>query len=204
MANVAVTNTLANGAVVDATQLNTNYTDITGWLNNRNTAATSWDALKMGGNKITSLGNGTASTDAAAFGQVHMPSIPVFASETTGGSSTSTSFADKGATVSITPSSVSSKIAVWAVAPANGSAANTVTILGVSMAGTDLVTTTTSPCRSQGTTIQSLTFFYLSSPASTSSITYTVRMANNGTGTSNIGGSAATGAATQIMVWEVI
>jgi hypothetical protein len=154
--------------------------------------------------KITGLANGTAASDAAAFGQIHLASLPLFGSETTGGTTTSTSFVDKGATVTITPTSASSKILVFAVAPVRNSAGAGVATLGVSRAGTDLVSTTNSPTRAEGTSMQTLSFFYLDSPATTSATIYQIRLASNGGNTASIGSSAATGAATFICVVEVI
>lgn len=67
----------------------------------------------MGSNKITSLANGTSATDAAAFGQLHVPQIPISATITGGVTTTSATFVDvTGLTVTITPTSASSKILI--------------------------------------------------------------------------------------------
>lgn len=47
MANLSVTNTFSNGTVADASQVNTNYSDIVNFVNNRNTAITNWDGLSV-------------------------------------------------------------------------------------------------------------------------------------------------------------
>lgn len=49
MATVSVTNTLANGDVPDASLWNTNYTDITTWLNNRYNGTDTWLFMKVSG-----------------------------------------------------------------------------------------------------------------------------------------------------------
>lgn len=46
MANVAVTNTFTTGTIV-ASEVNTNFTDITTWLNNRNAGSDTWAYLKV-------------------------------------------------------------------------------------------------------------------------------------------------------------
>lgn len=45
MSNVAVTNTFAAGGVAIASQVNTNFTDLVNFINNRNTGVSSWDGL---------------------------------------------------------------------------------------------------------------------------------------------------------------
>lgn len=47
MANVAVTNTFTNGTTADASQVNTNFSDLVNFVNNRNTAVTSWDGFSV-------------------------------------------------------------------------------------------------------------------------------------------------------------
>jgi len=47
MANVSVTNTLVNGQVADASQVNTNFSDLVSYINNRNDASATWDALRV-------------------------------------------------------------------------------------------------------------------------------------------------------------
>jgi hypothetical protein len=45
MANVAVTYSFSAGSVIPSASFNTNYSDVTTWLNNRNQALTDWDAF---------------------------------------------------------------------------------------------------------------------------------------------------------------
>ena len=47
MASVAVTNTFSANTIASASEVNTNFTDITSFINNRNTGATVWDGLKV-------------------------------------------------------------------------------------------------------------------------------------------------------------
>lgn len=67
--------------------------------------------IAMGSNKITGLANGTASGDAAAFGQLKVFQI-VTATSTTQDSTTSSTFTNTSLTASITPSSASSRILI--------------------------------------------------------------------------------------------
>lgn len=46
MANLSVTNTFTDGAVIEASEHNTNNSDITTYINNRNSGSTAWDAVK--------------------------------------------------------------------------------------------------------------------------------------------------------------
>lgn len=47
MTALAVTNTLANGATILASEHNTNYSDIVTYVNNRNSGSATWDALSV-------------------------------------------------------------------------------------------------------------------------------------------------------------
>jgi hypothetical protein len=49
MASLNITNTLVSGARIIASQLNTNFGDISTYINNHNSASSSWDALSVGG-----------------------------------------------------------------------------------------------------------------------------------------------------------
>lgn len=50
MASLAVTNTLAAGQTISASPLNTNFSDIVTYINNRNSASATWDAWKVSAN----------------------------------------------------------------------------------------------------------------------------------------------------------
>lgn len=47
MSTLAVTNTFSNGATVQASEHNTNYSDIVSYINNRNSASSTWDACSV-------------------------------------------------------------------------------------------------------------------------------------------------------------
>lgn len=47
MANLVITNTFTNNTTADASQVNTNYTDISTWLNNRDNATDYWLNMKV-------------------------------------------------------------------------------------------------------------------------------------------------------------
>lgn len=74
MATASVTNSFVNGTTADATEVNTNFTDLVTFLNSSvvhvDGSKAMTGALAMGSSKITGLANGTASSDAAAFGQI--------------------------------------------------------------------------------------------------------------------------------------
>lgn len=65
MANLAVSNTFSNGTTADAPQVNTNFSDIVTYVNNRNGGGTAWDALTVSG--ATSLQSTLAVTGVATF-----------------------------------------------------------------------------------------------------------------------------------------
>lgn len=50
MANLAVTNSFTNGTTADASAVNTNFSDIVTYINNRNGASAPWDAIDVTGN----------------------------------------------------------------------------------------------------------------------------------------------------------
>jgi len=49
MANVAVTNTFVAATTISSSQVNTNFTDLVTWLNNRNSGSDTWGVLKVSG-----------------------------------------------------------------------------------------------------------------------------------------------------------
>lgn len=69
MTALAVTNTLANGATILASEHNTNYSDIVTYINNRNSGSATWDAVSVA--SATSvpliLNNSTGTQDIARF-----------------------------------------------------------------------------------------------------------------------------------------
>lgn len=174
----------------------------------------SGSTIAMGTGKITGLGNGTASTDAAAFGQIFTGfQAAIQVTESTGGSTTSASFASVGATASITPTSATHRIKVTIFGLMNLSASATAHgIVGISAAGSDIFTTSSSPIQyevnatgglgANSYSPYSLTFIH--SPATASAITYATRIAVTGTGTFFIGGTGISGSNTGIILEEIV
>jgi hypothetical protein len=143
-------------------------------------------AIAMGTSKITGLGNGSSAQDAAAYTQVKVLQV-IQSTTSTSTSTTSTSFVDTNSSVTITPSSSSNKVLLIAVGTlthnANGFsgcatlANGTTNLLGTNGQAevyVDSGATHTSPA----------CLLYLDSPATTSAITYKVRiktLSGNGT-----------------------
>lgn len=94
MSTASVTNTFVNATTADATEVNTNFTDLVTFLNGSvvhlDGSKTMTAALPMGSNKITGLANGTVSTDAAAFGQLGKTIFPITFGKTGAISATTT------------------------------------------------------------------------------------------------------------------
>lgn len=166
--------------------------------------------IAMGAAKITGLADGTATTDASTYNQVHLRQIPVFGSETTGGTTTSATFVTGGASASITPTSTSSKILIIGVAMVNvqTSTDSHSGAMGIARAGNALYARTAAP-NTQVTGGQTSaacfphTLMYLDSPATTSSTTYQLMFASGAGSTVAFGGAAATGSSTFILLCEV-
>lgn len=149
----------------------------------------------VGSQKITGLANGTAATDAMAFGQSHYTATPVMGTSTTSFTTSSNTFQASNLTASITPTTSSSKIKITAsftgyLANAATEAANftlyrNTTNLGpaVGMATLEVGTAATA----QNTPV---TLIYIDSPATTSATSYTVRVRSvNGAANSGVGSS---------------
>lgn len=138
--------------------------------------------LNANSHKVTSLSNGTAATDAAAYGQVQYKQNAIQATTTSTTSTTNTSFTNTALAATITPTSASSrvKITVTGDLTADSTSVSTMAFAsidrgGVNLGGTNgfaaaasLVTSAVVdndfPC--------SMTF--IDSPATTSATTYTV------------------------------
>jgi hypothetical protein len=95
--------------------------------------------IAMGTQKITGLGNGSATTDAAAYGQMKVLQY-VTVTTTTGTSTSSSTYQSTNLTLNITPSSVSSKVYVMAFgAINNASPANTIASVALFNGSTNLM-----------------------------------------------------------------
>ncbi len=165
-------------------------------------------SLNMDGNKITNLANGTASTDAAAFGQIPQFATAVQATTTTGTSTTSATFVDANISASITPLSASHRVKITINVACGGTTSGIVGILGISSAGSDIFTTVSTPWRFRtfdagGQPEFVTTLVYVDNPNTTSSVTYKLRAAVVGGNTILLGGSLATGLTTTMLLEEI-
>lgn len=132
--------------------------------------------LAAGAHKITGLANGTAATDAAAFGQIFTGfQAPVFANGTSTTTLTLASFSATVVTASITPTTNTHRIKITAtfhVQTANNigqfAIANGVTNLMGASGGQQVGSATVASLGN------SVTLVWIDSPASTSAQTYTV------------------------------
>lgn len=69
MTNLSVTNSFSNGAIVQASEHNTNYSDIVTYINNRNTGVSTWDGCSILSSSAVPLivNNGSGANDIARF-----------------------------------------------------------------------------------------------------------------------------------------
>lgn len=153
------------------------------------TAMTMAVPIAMGTSKITGLGNGTAATDAAAYGQLHLLQAPVNTLLTSEFSTTSSTLQSTGLAATITPTSTSSKILIFVSGSAgSNNAAGTAFIMTIKRGSTDLAGGATNglyQCLGTGATGWrfALPLAFLDSPASVAALTYTlfIRSSDNAT-----------------------
>lgn len=142
----------------------------------------------MGSNKITNLSNGTASTDAAAFGQLKVIQIISATNSTAasiGSSGASQTYVDSNLTATITPTSASNKVLVVVFhrfkVNANGSTTEASVKCKIVRASTS-IKETFNAFGVQGLTADvayaGYTDMVLDAPATTSSTTYKTQVAN--------------------------
>lgn len=137
--------------------------------------------IAAGSHKITGLANGTASTDAAAFGQVKYLQT-IFATTTTRTSTTSTSFVDTSLTATITPTSASSRIKVSVSGTLDiGGAASQLAYATIKRGSTNIGDATSGiavffPKDSSTESEVPCSMLAVDSPATTSATTYTVQI----------------------------
>jgi hypothetical protein len=141
-------------------------------------------SVDVSSNKITSLANGTASTDAAAFGQVKVVQV-VSATSTTAFSTTSASYQTTNLTASITPTSASNKVFILASGAFAGFGGGVDTFAtlargGSALGGADMSEVYFEAGTTSNTMIAPMTLQYMDSPASTSALTYAVQIKSNG------------------------
>jgi hypothetical protein len=147
--------------------------------------------LPANGHKITGLANGTASGDAAAYGQLKVLQVVSFET-TTAFTTTSNTFQTSTTLASITPSSSSNKVLVLVtgvIRNSNPSAAAAYVSLfrgSTNLGGGSDAAFVTINGQAQLTSsfYMNGSFSYLDSPATTSSTTYAVKIMNDNNSTS--------------------
>lgn len=156
--------------------------------------------LQLGGDenanshKITNLTSGSAAQDAATFSQIKVIQF-IQSSTSTPFATTNSAYQTSNLTATITPTSASNRILIFATGPAGQSASNHSNYLSLFRGSTDLsggaafqevyaplASATWFPCA----------FAYLDSPATTSPITYSVKLRTDGAGTSTFGDTNVT------------
>jgi hypothetical protein len=134
-----------------------------------------------GGFKITNLANGTASTDAAAFGQIYygfQPAIQVL--DSTNVTTTSSTFQNTSLTASIIPTSSTHRIRITVMGSAAADTSANVCRVSIKRGSTIFGGTHGLVGVSAGTNISiPCAMSYIDSPATTSSTTYTVVIASS-------------------------
>jgi hypothetical protein len=153
---------------------------IAGALTLSATLTMSGATIAMGAQKITGLANGTAATDAAAYGQMKVLQY-VTVTTTTGTSTSSSTYQSTNLTLNITPSSVSSKVYVMAFgAINNASPANTIASVALFNGSTNLMAAIGEQVlegsfSASGAQVP-MALGWVDSPASTSAQTYTIKI----------------------------
>lgn len=141
--------------------------------------------IAMGANKITGIANGTASTDAAAFGQIYYGfQAPVQATTTSGSSTTSSTFQNTALTASITPTSASHRIKVTVTfsGSADSNSTNayfTIKRDSTNLGGTNGFVAIIGSATGVTTLGAGVSMTYIDSPATTSGTAYTVQIASS-------------------------
>jgi hypothetical protein len=161
--------------------------------------------VAMGANKITGLANGTASADAAAFGQIYYGfQAPVQATSTTIFSTTSSTYQTTNLSAAITPTSASHRVKITITGFARDTNA-TVTDLNLSIFrdAVDLASDVNGFARVTGASGQisiPISVSFIDSPATTSATTYAVKIKSSDNATAVSLGITCT----QIIILEEI
>ena len=138
--------------------------------------------ISMGAHGITGLANGSTNADAAAYRQVKILQV-VSVTTTTKTTTTSNTFVASNLSVSITPSSSTSKILVFASFVGSSSnigfrAAYTFAKNGSNLVGSNGLSNFGSASVSSDSLVFPVSIQYLDSPSTTSSTTYAVYLRN--------------------------
>lgn len=147
-------------------------------------AMTAGGALAMAANKITGLADGTTATDAAAFGQIFYGfQAPVQSTNTTAFTTTSNAYQTTNCTATITPTSSAHRIKITVSGPIrNAAAAGAGVSAFLTLAnGTTSLASTANGFQQMGSlaTVIPASINYIDSPATTSAVTYNVRIKND-------------------------
>jgi hypothetical protein len=138
--------------------------------------------IAMGSAKITGLANGTAATDAMAFGQRSILQV-VSATSTTNFSTTSSSFQDTNLSASITPTSASNDVLILVTGNLRVGAAAVSAYVTIERGSTNLAGSNgfakNEAASATGALDAPCSIVYLDSPATTSATTYTVQIKND-------------------------
>ncbi len=178
---------------------------IAGALTLSATLTMSGATIAMGAQKITGLANGTAATDAAAFGQIftgfQAPVQGTTTSQTTTNSSGAGVNTNLAATITPTSSSHRIKVTVSGGLEAGTNATAAILMLNGGGATNKILgvfrPSATATSRGMGS------FCYIDSPATTSSTTYTVKLAS-ADGSSNVSFPTASGETAVIILEEIV
>lgn len=159
--------------------------------------------IAMGANKITGLANGTAATDAMAFGQSHYTQTPIQGTGTGRVSTSSTTFVNTGLAATITPTTSSSKIKITVTGTGEASSASGAANFTIARGSTNLGGSAGFSVINTGVAGDDspISMCYIDSPATTSPVTYNVQYLVQGAGTAAWGDANITAV---IILEEVI
>jgi hypothetical protein len=155
---------------------------VSGQLSANTLVATLGANLPAAGFKITGLGAGTTAGDSVRFQQLKVLSIPSVGATTTVFGTTSSSFQTSNTTVTITPSSSSSKILIIACGTLHVAANSHSVFASLFNGSTNLLGSNGQAellATGSGTWWAPFTLMTVDSPASTSAQTYSVKIKND-------------------------
>ena len=139
---------------------------------------TSGATMSMNGTKITNLANGTAATDAAAFGQIKLIQTVTFKTDTVT-STSSSSYQNTSLAVTITPTSASNRIKITVTGNLDNLVSTRQVLATIARGATNLggVNGIATTFDTSGRIIVPCAMSIIDTPATTSATTYTVQVA---------------------------
>jgi 3-polyprenyl-4-hydroxybenzoate decarboxylase len=134
--------------------------------------------MSMNGTKITNLANGTAATDAAAFGQIKLIQTVTFKTDTVT-STSSSSYQNTSLAVTITPTSASNRIKITVTGNLDNLVSTRQVLATIARGATNLggVNGIATTFDTSGRIIVPCAMSIIDTPATTSATTYTVQVA---------------------------